>query len=295
MLKHAFLLLALCGASLHAGDLPDQYAAQGQLILGPFQTAPFPHPLRNEGHYHGTNFFSAAEHYQDSQVAIFVPKDFRAGSKTDFLVHFHGWNNTATNALRKYALIDQFAASKCNAILIVPQGPYDAPDCFGGKLEDVGGFERFMTEAVKTLKDHGVIKSDKIGRIILSGHSGGYEVISSIVAWGGLNDHIREVWLFDALYANTERFAVWFDHHQGRLIDIYTDHGGTMNETLNLMAALKGNGIPFYQGTETGASAKDLKNHLVFLHSELPHDEVVQKNEAFRRFLETSVLAPARH
>ena len=199
--------------------------------------------------------------------------------------------------LSKYQLIEQFVASGRNAILIVPQGPFNAPDSFDGKLDDAGGFQRFMAEAMTTLKDHGVIKDQQIGKIILSGHSGGYEVISSIVAWGGLNENIREVWLFDALYGNTERFVVWFDHHKGRFIDLYTEQGGTKGETENLMASLKENQVPFATNDETNTSPRDLReNHLVFMFSELPHDEVMQERETFRKFLDTSALGEiSRH
>jgi hypothetical protein len=224
-------------------------------------------------------------------VALFVPNGFRATSQIDFVVHFHGWNNNVTNALVKYRLIDQFCASGRNAILIVPEGPRNADDSFGGKLEDAGGFARFMEEAMRDLRERSMIGAKaKIGRIVLSGHSGGYEVISAIIARGGLTDHVREVWLFDALYAHTERFALWFDHHDGRFVDIYTEHGGTKEETENLMEALRENEVPFFAGKEGKVSERDWEQHLVFLFSDLPHDEVMQGRDAFRELLETSVL-----
>ncbi len=284
------MCLLLTGTGLFAQDLTEQCAPFGQLILVPFASAPFPHPAREKGHWYHTNFLSAAGHYSDSTVGLFIPKGFKSGRKTDFVVHFHGWGNSVSNVFAHYKCGEQFTASHCNAILIVPQGPYKAQDSFDGKLEDPDGFKRFMAEAVTTLKQRGIIKSDRIGKIILSGHSGGYEAISSIVAWGGLSDDIREVWLFDALYANTERFVVWFDHHKGRFIDLYTDHGGTKEETENLMAALKGNGAPFFQSEEKDVPAKNLQNHLVFLHDELPHDEVMQERNTFQHFLETELI-----
>ena len=295
-MKNALFLLLMGCAGLSAQDLPEKYAPFGQLVFTPFVSAPFPHPLRAKGHQYGTNFFSAAEHYSDSRVVLFIPKGFREGKSTDFVVHFHGWGNTLTNALPKYHLIQQFVASERNAILIVPEGPVNASDSFGGKLEDPEGFKRFMAEAMETLKQRGIIKGDKIGRVILSGHSGGYEVISSILAWGGLSEHIREVWLFDALYARTEWFTLWFDNHKGRFIDMDTEHGGTKQNTQELMDALKNNQVPFFSSGEMDATPADLRgNHLVFLFSQLPHDEVMQTHEAFRRFLETSALGATRH
>ena len=289
----AILLIVLAASRLLAGDLEENYSPLGRLIFTNFASAPFPHPLRAQGHPYHDQFFSAAGHYQDSHVALFVPKGFRPGSEIDFVVHFHGWGNNVSNALAKYQLPEQFAASRRNAILIVPQGPLDASDSFGGKLEDADGFKRFMAETLEILSQNGIVAKQPIRRIILSGHSGGYEVISAILACGGLTDKVSEVWLFDALYAKTERFALWFDHHAGRFIDLYTEHGGTKDESEALMVALKGNNVPFFSADETNSLPSDLRNnHLVFLFSELPHDEVLQQRKTFRRFLETSSLEP---
>ncbi|HEY3861659.1 MAG TPA: hypothetical protein VGO59_07215 [Verrucomicrobiae bacterium] len=294
--KRWIILLGIMAASrLAAGDLAAECAPLGRLIIANFAAAPFPHPLRAEGHRHNDHFFSAAEHYSDSRVALFVPRNFRPGRTVDFVVHFHGWNNNVTNALVKYRLPEQFAASGRNAILIVPQGPRDAEDSFGGKLEDAGGFKRFMDEAMGVLRQNGIASKSEIGSIILSGHSGGYQVISAILAGGGLTEKVREVWLFDALYAKTERFASWFSHQRGRFIDLYTEHGGTEGESRALMATLRANRVPYFSSDETNALNADLrKNRLIFLYSELPHDEVMQRRDTFRRFLETSFLAPVK-
>ena len=294
MTKRLAILLGVLAASrLLGGDVAEKYAPLGRFIFTNFASAPFPHPLRAQGHQYHDQLFSAAGHYQDSHVALFVPKDFRAGRNIDFVVHFHGWGNNVSNALIKYQLPEQFAASRRNAILIVPQGPLDASDSFGGKLEDADGFKRFMAEALEVLSRNGIVTNAQLGRIILSGDSGGYEVISAILARGGLTGQVREVWLFDALYAKTERFALWFDHHPGRFIDLYTEHGGTKAESEALMTALKGKSAPYFSADETNAVPANLRNnHLVFLFSELPHDEVMQKRGTFRHFLDTSFLAP---
>jgi hypothetical protein len=285
------LTLLLIAPRCSAADPSLDFAPLGRLILAHFASAPFPHPQRAAGHSYGTNVFSAAEHYQDNTVALFVPKGFRPHRKVDFVVHFHGWNNNVTNVLRKYRLPEQFSAAARNAILIVPQGPFNASDSFDGKLEDSGGFTRLITEALETLRANHIIDSNEPGRIILSGHSGGYEVISTILAKGGLTKNISEVWLFDALYGKTERFALWFDHHPGRFIDLYTTSGGTQDESSALMTALTGNNVPYFSADETNATPADLrKNHLIFLFSNQPHDEVIQNRDTFRHFLESSSL-----
>ena len=287
-------LTEFAGRSIPGPEAVEQeYAPYGHLLLTQLTNAPFPHHARTEGRtYHG-ELYSAREHYSDSTVAIFVPKNFQPTDKVDFLVHFHGWRHTVAGTLDEYQLISQFAASGKNAVLIVPQGPYNSPDSFGGKLEDTNGFKNFMMEAVATLKGSGVLAQTnfEIGNIILSGHSGGYHVMAAILDHGGLSQNIRETWLFDALYGNTENFTAWQKRENGRLLDIYTDHGGTEGETSNLMATLKTNSVSFFFNEDTNATPPELQtNHLVFLHSDLVHNDVVAKRGTFREFLQTSCL-----
>jgi len=290
------LVLMLARFSSRSDDvasLEKSYAPLGRLLVTPFASAPFPHPARAGGHQYHDQFYSAAEHYQDSTVALFIPKNFRASDKIDFVVHFHGWRHTVAGTLPEYKLIEQFAAAGKNAILIVPQGPYNVPDSFDGKLEDTNGFTRFMNEAVATLKTSGALAQTnfEIGKIILSGHSGGYHVMAAILNHGGLDEKIKEVWLFDALYAGTEDYAGWQKSEKGRLLNIYTDHGGTKEETENLMAAYRTNGVSFFAAEDKGVAPDNLlTNKIIFLHTDMVHNDVPTKRNTFGLFLVTSCL-----
>ncbi|MDQ6631904.1 MAG: hypothetical protein M3Y82_09125 [Verrucomicrobiota bacterium] len=286
------ILFFVMTSSLQAENLPTQYAIAGELILTNFVSAPFPHPKRAQGYKNEKGeFFPAQKHYQDSTVAIFIPKGFRPGRKLDFVIHFHGWHNHVSGVLERYQLIEQFQESGRNAILIIPQGPFDAPDSFDGKLEDENGLKNFMSEVMSTLAQKNNFQKKEIGKIILSGHSGGYQVMASILARGGLSKQIEEVWLFDALYAQTKKFTDWFDQHSGRLLNIYTEHGGTKKETEKLMADLKNKNVSFLAKNEKEITPEDLqKNKLIFIFTELAHDEVLHKHKTFLQFLKTSCL-----
>lgn len=288
----ALLLLGSTTAGL-AVTLEQTYAPQGQLVVTQFVTAPFPHAARTNGHKYKDKTYPAPEHYSDSTVAIFIPKGFRETGRVDFVIHFHGWFNTVAGTLETFRLIEQFVASGKNAVLVVPEGPRNAPDSFGGKLEDAEGFKRFMAELAATLKQRGVFKKDfAVGDIILSGHSGGYRVISGILDRGGMSASVKEVWLFDALYAETEKYLAWSDREHGRLLNIYTDHGGTKDDSEAMMNLLKQRGTAFLAAEETQLTPAELqKGRLVFIHTELGHNDVVVKREQFKLFLRTSVLA----
>jgi len=223
---------------------------------------------------------------------LFIPKGFRPTNAVDFVVHIHGWWNNIDTALKCYLLPQQLAESGKNAILVVPEGPRNAPDSFGGKLEDPGGFKKFIENVADYLFRTGKTTTRNVGNVILSGHSGAYHAISYALMQGGVPEKIREVYLFDALYGQTKKFAHWIDHSQGKMVVIYTDSGGTKDETESLMGDLRACKIPYFASNETSISPRDLsKYRLVFLHTDLGHDMVVHYRLQFRDYLRASCLA----
>lgn len=136
-----------------------------------------------------------------------------------------------------------------------------------------------------------MIASTRPGSIVLAGHSGAYRVIAFILTRGGLAANVREVYLFDALYGQTEKFAHWIDRTSGKLIDIYTAEGGTRQQSLDLMDDLRAWDVPFSAAAESAVTPELLrKSRLVFIDSPLEHNDVVAKNEQLRAFLEASGL-----
>ena len=194
--------------------------------------------------------------------------------------------------MQQFQLIEQFVASARNAVLIVPQGPREASDSSGGKLEDADGFARFIAELRSTLATATSLGTNvSIGRIILSGHSGGYRVMAAVLDRGGLTSQIQEVWLFDALYADADKFLAWAEKSPGRLLNIYTDGGGTKDDAEAMMKLLKEHGTKFLATEDTAVTSAELRtSHLVFLHTALSHNDVLAKRQTFQQFLETSCL-----
>lgn len=288
------ILLLLAQSAFAAESLWEKYSGAGQLILTQFLSAPFPHPSRADGYKYKEALYPVAQHYTDSTVAIFIPKGFREKKQVDFVIHFHGWQNDVEGTLQGYQLIEQLVASGRNAVLVVPEGPKNAPDSSGGKLENTNGFKNFIAEAIATLKMRGQLKENPTcGDIILSGHSGGYRVISSIVERGGLTQQVKEVWLFDALYGQSEKFLAWSESTAGRLVNIYTDGGGTKIRTEEMMATLKQQGENFFASTDQLVTSQELKtNKFIFLHTDLSHNNVVARRKTFQQFLESSCLEP---
>ena len=283
-----FLLLS---AGIFAQTLNKKYFEYGRTFRYELGTAPFPDSIRAEGYTYNGQYFSAKEHYSDSSVAVFVPSGFKAGNETDIVVYFHGWNNNIDSALIEFNLIEQFAAANKNALFIFPEGAKNAPDSYGGKLEGKGAFKLFIEELFTRLVKDNVIKTKKIGKIILAGHSGGYHVIAFIVLHGGLTNKIKEIYLFDGLYGKMTKYIYWIENSDGRFIDIFTENGGTKMNSENFMTELGGKNIPYFYTNESNLKMDDLRNHrIIFIYSDLSHNQVVSKREQFKKFLSSSCL-----
>lgn len=268
-------------------------SSEGQLLLRWFKNAPYPHPSRADGFKTGDKVFSAAEHYSDSTVGIFIPKGFKPRPATDFVVHFHGHNNHVSRVFQQFDLQKQFVKSGLNAVLVVPQGPKDATDSGCGRLDlDSGAFKALMEEITRFLYADGKLRSEKIGRIALTAHSGGYRVTSQILDHGGMEPNITDVLLFDASYGNLNGFADWCSRVKGRrLVSIFTDH--LAGENVWLMSLLQKRKYSFNVMMEDDLKTMPLTGRAgFFIHTvELEHNDVVGKRDYFAKFLYSSALA----
>ncbi len=287
----AFSVLSLIVGNVFSQSLILRYSHLGEMLVPQFSSAPFPHPERANGRLYNKQIFSAQGHYSDSSVAIFIPKGFKPTAKINIVVYFHGWNNNIDSACAQFKLIEQFSESNKNALFVFPEGPKNSPDSFGGRLEEKDGLKNLVTDVIKFLKQQQKIKTEKVGNIILAGHSGAYRIISFCLMRGGLTKNISDVILFDALYGETEKYSYWIDHYKGRFINIYTDSGGTKNESESLMSDLDGWKIPYLSKEEKDVLDHDLvKNRTIFIHSELSHNEVIGVKNQFCTFLSTSKI-----
>lgn len=293
--KYFFLLFltffSQISALLSGQTISYRYEQYGQLLTAELQNASFPHYKRLIGHTYNSKSYPFEEHYNDSTVLIFIPKGFEQKAVNDFVIHFHGWYNNVDSVLAQFKLIELFCESNKNAILIVPQGPKNAPDSFGGKLEGENGFKKFMKEITDLLFERKIISNKNIGNIILSGHSGGYRVISFILMRGGLTENIKEVYLFDGLYGQIEKYTYWIDYFLGKFINIYTEDGGTKEQSENLMECFIAWKFPYLFKNEADIQDEDLRNNrLVFIYTDLGHNDVIHLRSQFKRFLEASCL-----
>lgn len=242
----------------------------------------FPHKARKDGHTYKDTFYPADPHYSDSSAVIIIPDDFHEpDNAVDFIVHFHGWNNDVLKVMEKFNMVQQLVASNKNVILVLAQGPYRSPDSHGGKIEDTDGLKHFIEEIIHILKQENRIEHEIIGKVIISAHSGGYRPAIFSVERGGLQEHIAEVFLFDAFYGETERLIPWLkmdDSH--RLRSIYTEH--LKNRHMEFIEILQKNGLKY-------STNCNLSKQIMLCSTECEHDKVIEGT--FLSWLKESCLA----
>lgn len=232
----------------------------GSWLIYRSAAAPFPHPERSNGwtRKDGT-FYPYQPHYSDSSITVFVPTHLKeTESGTNVIVHFHGHMNDNMGVLERYRMPQAMIARKTNAVLVLPQGPYRARDSFGGKMEDREGLKNMVNDVLKMLVREEVITSPKLNKLVLSAHSGGYRPVAFSLDRGGLNNHLTDLFLFDAFYGNHDFFRSFLATSSASFHAAYTDH-------------LAKEHAEFVKSTST-----QLRQRLRFTATQVDHDEVVQ-------------------
>ncbi|HEX5275463.1 MAG TPA: hypothetical protein VFW34_09340 [Candidatus Rubrimentiphilum sp.] len=283
--------LQATAATIAAAGLPA--VTGGRTLVLPFASAPYPHASRAQGHTYQGRLYDAATHYSNSDVGIFIPDNWqpRTGA-LDFVVHFYGWNHDIAATFSTYRLREQMVASRRNAILIVPEGPTNAPDSGFGKLElDAGGFRRFISDVATQLKLMQLSNTDRVDRIVLTAHSGGYGGAGGVLTNGGMNDSITDVLLFDAAYGYFDAFADWARVPQHHLLSLFTSDTSTGNAAL--MGKLQAPTPNLYVRLADSMTLSQLQTRApTFVLTRVAHDELLQKYSWYSLFLQTTALDP---
>jgi hypothetical protein len=262
----------------------------------------------------GTTLSLALDHapfaglgYRDDTVLVFVPSHFRwrAQDGISVLVHFHGHNTTAERAMTAHELREQLAESQQNALLVIPQLAVLAADSSCGRLETPGALAALLTEAVATaaheggatLGDTAFGADAPLGTVCLSAHSGGYHAAACCLRSGGVD--VREMYLFDALYADIDTFGDWVIarrgeplHRRHKLVSYFTEGGATEHGSLALRARLERAGVLCAHEMEEGQLSRHDVSHAeaVFVRTGLWHSAVTWEHNALRDVLYASAL-----
>lgn len=246
------------------------------------------------------------EPYKDATTLVYVPSHFRlpANKAIDVLVHFHGHSTNVHQAIREHQLREQLLDSKQNAILVLPQGPLNAASGSAGKFGHKKGFVKFLTDLRRTLQSRKISRRlgratvrhgrARIGRVALSAHSGGYHAAALCLERGGYE--VNEVYLFDSLYGDRERFAKWVlegKRKRGRArhkLVCYYGWGKVAEQSKRLMRELSAGGVEVLHEEKEGQLTRDqfTKGRAIFVRTRVGHTQVTLKHNALRDCLYAS-------
>ncbi len=249
----------------------------------------FPDTGRAFGIMYDSVLYSSTEHYTDSTVLLVVPRRLDHTEKIDLIFWFHGWRNNIDTAAEFYKLTKQFIESGRNAVLVLAETARNAPDSYGGKLEQPGMFKALVLDIMNELKKNGVDSKPEPSNILIAGHSGAFRVIAYILQNGQVP--VQEVFLFDALYGQTDKFLSWLNENPSHhFVHWYTNHGGGTDEMSEIMMLqLKEQHSNFVLAEEGVISKKIIKNNrILFVHSPREHNVIINDPDDFQLLLENS-------
>jgi len=232
----ARLTLAIMATSLAMQD--PAHAAQttsAKIELVAFDTSPFPYSGQPPGQ--DKPFFDVEKDgrrghtsprggiywedttYADRRVLLHIPRGFNPALPAAMIVYFHGnLANLDGVVYRQQQVPRQLAESGLNAVLVAPQLAVNAADSSAGRFYDAGHFRRFVEEAGVRLAR---LNGDSRARaaieslpVIVVAYSGGYAPAAWSAHHGGIGDRLRGIVLFDALYAEMDKFAAWIERRE---------------------------------------------------------------------------------
>jgi hypothetical protein len=157
--------------------------------------------------------------YSDRRVLLHIPRGFDAARPGVIIVYFHGnMANLERVVQRQQQVPRQVAQSGLNAVLVAPQFAVNALDSSAGRFYEKGVFRRFLEEAAGRLAQ---VHGDRRARAAIEGlpavivaYSGGYAPAAYAAHHGGAGDRLRGIILFDALYAEMDKFAAWIERRE---------------------------------------------------------------------------------
>ena len=101
---------------------------------------------------------------------------------------------------------------------------------------------------------------------------------------------VKQVVLFDALYSETDKFMNWIKKDSSNaFINLYTNNGGTDEESVKMMTELKAQNLSllFTEEKDMNASLPG-SGRIIFIHTTRKHNDIIFNPDNFRLFLENS-------
>ncbi len=203
------------------------------------------------------------------------------------VLYVHGYYTNVDGAWVQHALAEQFAASKLNALFIVPEAP-------SGGNEEV--FWPVLSELLKEVERQlAGIKAR--GPIVAVGHSGAWRTLGS---WAQEQDKdgakVDDFILLDALYGMDDKFQAWLARQpsgeEPRMTLVSKDTANRVASFLEkVSAATRRASLP---ETYRDLTPAERKTPVLEIASDLGHMEIVTSGKVLPVLLHRSPLGPVK-
>ena len=312
----------------HALSAPRRELApmpSSKTALVSFEISPFPYrgevPEKNRpfldvldgerrGHYseRGGTYWED-QTYSDQRVLLHIPRGFDPRRPALMIVFLHGNEATLARDVRNRQEVPrQVAESGLNAVLVAPQFAVNALDSSAGRFWEPGVFAQFLAEAGERLTQ---LYGDDRARgafhgapVVIAAYSGGYNPAAYILQSGHVDDRLRGVVLFDALYGQFDKFVDWLAKRPPAFF-VSTFGKASREENATLQRMLSERGVPFRtalpaslaRGSVTFIAATDDVKHLDFMTEAWVNDPlkvVLRRVPGFPRAAGTPAGAKAK-
>jgi hypothetical protein len=213
--------------------------------------------------------------YNDKRVLLHIPKGFDPRRPALMIVYFHGNEAKLVRDVRnRQGVPRQVSESGLNAVLVAPQFAVNALDSTAGRFWEPGVFAQFVAEAGERLT---ALYGDERARgaflsasIVIAAYSGGYFPTAFVLLHGGVDERLRGVLLFDALYSDHEKFANWLAKRPRAFF--FSSHGKTSHDdNIVLQRMLTERGVHFQNALPASLTLGSVS--FLPVNDEVKHDD----------------------
>ncbi len=246
----------------------------------------YPDSFRNTNpRIYNQKIYNSQQHYNDSSVLVYFPSRFNKKKPFKIVVWIHGWYANIDSVFKHFPIKEAIDSCEANYILLLPEGPRNAPDSYAGKWEKPNYFNWFVSDVQQQLIQQRLL-SKPTNNFIYAGHSGAYKAIANMLHWGSVN--CQAVLLFDALYGETDTYFQYIKNNPNcYFYNVYCKDGGTYKNSIDFSANLKINNLPSCDIQEediANTTFRDCK--IAHIYSKLSHNNVIKATNYFKLILQ---------
>lgn len=214
---------------------------------------------------------------------VWRPPGYRR-DRAGIVLFVHGYHVTADRAWSQHHLVEQFCASRQNALFIVVDGPTGPGEPV--KFPALGQVLQLVARHARLTLPH--------GHIVAMGHSAGYRTLATWLDYR----FVAHVILLDALYSNENEFFDWItsarNHEWHRLTVVAQD---TQPQAQRLMKRFQGRGLFHLKRIPDALEQLNRRQRgasLLFLDAQYGHSALVTNRKVIPVLLRRTRLRTVR-